>query len=388
MSKVEQKGGDLTDIVEHTFDLPGEFQLACGERLTQPTLAYECYGTLSAKKDNAVLVCHALSSHHHAAGYRKAKKTGKDEPGWWNNLIGPGKAIDTNRFFVVCSNNLGGCHGSTGPTSTPKGGSQPYGDKFPAVEVEDWVRSQALLADHLHIKRWHAVVGGSLGGMQALEWSLLFPQRLDRAVVIAAAASLSAQNIAFNFLARQAITMSQKKGKLDGMGLARMVGHVTYLSELGMTTRFGRESPKEESGSSFAFAVEKYLEDQATLFRQSGFDANTYELMTRALDHFDPARRTDGNLTEALRPAQCRFLLVSFDSDWRFSPARSQEMVQALLQAGKSVSYLTIGSDSDKEKSPDKDAEKNRGHDSFLFPMQRYVNALSAFLALPSVSAQ
>ena len=346
-----------------SWQLPGSLKLDCGQTLPQAELIYETYGELAPDKGNAVLICHALSGHHHAAGYYK----GDQKPGWWDELIGPGKAMDSERFFIVSLNNLGGCHGSTGPASVKPGSDEPYGSSFPQVHVRDWVQTQALLADHLGIDRWHAVVGGSLGGMQALQWAVSYPERIGRCVAAAAAAFLSAQNIAFNFVARLAIEQGGQNA--SGMGLARMLGHLTYLSERGMAERFGRSlADVIQEGEGDKFSVEGYLEHQAKRFIESGFNVDTYLLMTHALDHFDLAASCDGDLVRALQPAQCRFLVVGFDSDWRFPPSRSRELVGALMQAGKRVSYLDIDSD--------------KGHDSFLFALPRYVDGLRTFLEL------
>lgn len=354
------------------WQLPAPVQLACGQTLPEAQLIYETYGTLSPAADNAILICHALSGNHHAAGYYK----GDDHPGWWDELIGPGKAMDTERFFIVSLNNLGGCHGSTGPLS-PLPASQKdtppcYGNRFPQVRVDDWVQTQAQLADHLGIARWYAVAGGSLGGMQALEWAVSYPQRIQHCIAIAAATSLSTQNIAFNTVARKAIQLGgardgAKSKKSSGMHLARMLGHLTYLSEEGLSERFGRETSASAEDGAEHFSVESYLDHLSDRFMDTGFSEDTYLLMTHALDHFDLAKRAGGDLTQVLSAADCRFLVISFDSDWRFPPARSRELTSALLQAGKRVSMLEIASD--------------KGHDSFLFALPRYEQALKTFLA-------
>ena len=354
------------------YQLP--FTLQNGEALQGFDLVYETYGELNATASNAILICHALSGHHHAAGYHDSTDT---KPGWWDNCIGPGKAMDTDQFFIVSVNNLGGCHGSTGPESIDASTQEPFGPEFPQVVVKDWVASQALLADHLNIERFLAVVGGSLGGMQALQWSIDFPERVDNAVLIATAAKLTAQNIAFNEIARQAITSDPdyRAGRYrledtnpdHGLMLARMIGHVTYLSDDGMASRFGRElkSGDIDKDEDVEFQVESYLHHQGRSFTQR-FDANTYLLMTRALDYFDPARDTDDDLVAAFQHARARFLVMSFTSDWRFSPERSKEIVDALIAAGKDVAATVIDSE--------------HGHDSFLLPIQRYTSALNAYL--------
>ena len=354
------------------YDQP--LALQCKEQLPGFELIYETYGTLNAARSNAVLVCHALSGDHHAAGYHSAKDA---KPGWWDHCIGPGKPIDTGKFFVVGMNNLGGCGGSTGPLSVNPASDQPWGARFPAVTVKDWVRSQAMLADTLGIERFAAVIGGSLGGMQALQWAIDFPQRVAHAIVIAAAPKLSAQNIAFNEIARQAILadpdylegryFQADKRPRKGLMLARMLGHVTYLSDDGMGERFGRELKSGDVGlaQDVQFQVESYLRYQGTSF-SNRFDANTYLLMTRALDYFDPALEFGGDLVRALGGASARFLVLSFSSDWRFSPGRSEEIVNALIEARKDVASATI--------------ESPHGHDSFLLPNERYFDVLGGYL--------
>ena len=361
------------------FDTP--LPLQCGVTLPGFELVYETYGELNASRSNALLVCHALSGDHHAAG-RHAPDDAK--PGWWDACIGPGKAIDTNRFHVVSLNNLGGCNGSTGPRSTDPDTGEPYGASFPTVTVKDWVRSQAMLADHLGIERFAAVLGGSLGGMQALQWAIDEPERVANAVVIAAASKLSAQNIAFNEIARQAIvsdpdfhqgTYFRKGANPDkGLMLARMLGHVTYLSAGGMGDRFGRELKSGDIGSAqdVQFQVESYLHYQGTSFSRR-FDANTYILMTRALDYFDPALDFDGDLVQAMGQARAKFLVLSFTSDWRFSPERSGEIVDALIAAGRDVTNATVRSAA--------------GHDSFLLPIERYCDLLGAYLGRVAAEA-
>ena len=354
------------------FDEP--LTLRSGRVLPQYDLMIETYGTLNADKSNAVLICHALSGDHHAAGYHSMDDR---KPGWWDSAIGPGKPIDTNHFFVVALNNLGGCSGSTGPASINPETGQPYGPDFPIVAVRDWVHSQARLADRLGIQTWAAVVGGSLGGMQVLRWSIQYPQRLRHAVVIASAPKLSAQNIAFNEVARQAIAKDPdfydgdylEHGTIPKTGLtqARMLGHLTYLSEDAMRQKFGRELKEGKLNYSFApeFQVESYLHYQGEKF-STRFDANTYMLMTKALDYFDPAGDYDNDLVKCLSNAVCQFLVVSFTTDWRFSPARSEEIVNALVQADKNVSYACIESDN--------------GHDAFLLPIPRYLQVFSAYM--------
>ena len=354
------------------YDQP--LTLQCRETLPGFELVYETYGQLNAARSNAVLVCHALSGDHHAAGYHAPEDR---KPGWWDACIGPGKPIDTRKFFVVSSNNLGGCNGSTGPASIDPQTGEPWGERFPAVTVKDWVRTQALLADTLGIERFAAVIGGSLGGMQALQWAIDFPERIAHAVAIAAAPKLSAQNIAFNEIARQAILsdpdfldgryFEAETKPRKGLMLARMVGHVTYLSDDGMGVKFGRElkSGDIRSAQDVQFQVESYLHYQGTSFSER-FDANTYLLMTRALDYFDPALEYGGDLVAALRRAKARFLVLSFSSDWRFSPERSNEIVDALVRARKDVASAVI--------------EAPHGHDSFLLPNERYFDVLGGYM--------
>lgn len=348
--------------------------LECGRTLPAYDLVYETYGTLNADKSNAILVCHALSGHHHAAGYHHANDK---RPGWWDTCIGPGKPIDTNRFFVVCPNNLGGCHGSTGPVSTNPATGKPWGSDFPMVTIKDWVHSQAVMSDRLGIQKWAAIIGGSMGAMQALQWSLEFPDRLGYALVIAAAPKLSAQNIAFNEVARQSILTDpdfhdghyyeHDTLPKQGLILARMVGHITYLSDDAMREKFGRDlrSGRFHYGFDVEFQVESYLRHQGETFSHK-FDANTYLLMTKALDYFDPARDYGNSLEEAMRHTQCNFLVMSFSTDWRFAPPRSMEIVNALANTGRHVSYAEI--------------DTPRGHDAFLLDIPMYLNMMRAYL--------
>ncbi|MBU1293911.1 MAG: homoserine O-acetyltransferase [Gammaproteobacteria bacterium] len=354
------------------FDTP--LALSCGQTLSSYQLIYETYGTLNQSASNAILICHALSGDHHAAGYHAMSDT---KTGWWDTAIGPGKAIDTNKFFVIALNNLGGCCGSTGPTSINPETGQRWEASFPIVTVEDWVESQARLADLLGIQTFAAIVGGSLGGMQVLEWSIRFPTRLKSAVIVASAPKLSTQNIAFNEVARQSIRrdpdffdgnyIDNNSVPTNGLGLARMLGHITYLSDDAMGAKFGRQMRHDSYQYNYGieFEVESYLRYQGEAFTKR-FDANTYMLMTKALDYFDPASQTNGDLSAVLSRAQCEFLLVSFTTDWRFSPERSEEIVNALVKAGKQVSYAKI--------------EAAEGHDAFLFPIPRYMAVLNTFL--------
>ncbi|MCH8502764.1 MAG: homoserine O-acetyltransferase [Ectothiorhodospiraceae bacterium] len=360
-------------VTPQRMHLDQPLQLDGGQVLPSYDLVYETYGTLNGDRSNAVLIEHALSGDHHAAGYHE----GVTKPGWWEACIGPGKPIDTNRFFVVCCNNLGGCRGSTGPLSVNPETGRVYGADFPIVTVRDWVRSQTRLADALGIEQWAAVVGGSLGGMQTLEWAIRYPERCRHAVAIAAAPKLSAQNIAFNEVARQAIMTDPEfhdgryaeHGVIPrrGLALARMLGHITYLSDDAMGAKFGRELREGKFSFNYdvEFQVESYLRHQGQSFVDK-FDANTYLLMTKALDYFDPASEHDGNLSRAMEPATASFLILSFTSDWRFPPNRSREIVRALLEGDKNVAYSEI--------------EAHHGHDAFLMPIPEYIQLFSAYM--------
>ena len=363
--------GVVAPQVAH-FDTP--LHLRSGGVLPQYDLVYETYGTLNADKSNAILVCHALSGHHHVAGVYADQP---DNVGWWDNIVGPGRPLDTDRFFIVGVNNLGGCHGSTGPSSINPATGQPWGADFPIMAVVDWVHAQARLADRLGIAQWAAVVGGSLGGMQALRWTTTYPDRVRHAVVVAAAPKLSAQNIAFNDVARQAILTdpdfhggnyyAHNTRPVRGLRLARMLGHITYLSDDQMGEKFGREMRNSAFSFGFdvEFEVESYLRYQGDKFA-GYFDANTYLLMTKALDYFDPAREDEGDLVRTMGRTKADFLIISFTTDWRFSPARSKEMVHALLANGRNVSYAEI--------------DLNYGHDSFLMEDVHYHGIVGAYL--------
>ena len=362
-------------VVPQTARFDEPLALACGRSLASYELVYETYGTLNASASHAVLICHALSGHHHAAGYHAATDR---KPGWWDSCIGPGKPIDTNRFFVVSLNNLGGCNGSTGPSSVNPATGKPYGADFPVLTVEDWVHSQVRLGERLGIQQWAAVVGGSLGGMQALQWTISYPERVRHCVDIASAPKLSAQNIAFNEVARQAILTDpefhggsfQDQGVIPkrGLMLARMVGHITYLSDDSMGEKFGRELKSDKLNYDFhsvEFQVESYLRYQGEEF-SGRFDANTYLLMTKALDYFDPAAAQGGDLAATLAHVKAQYCIMSFTTDWRFSPARSREIVDALMAARKNVCYLEI--------------ESPYGHDAFLIPTPRYMQGFSNYM--------
>ena len=360
------------------FEAP--LPLQSGASIRGYSLSYETYGTLNADKSNAVLICHALNASHHVAGVYA------DQPknlGWWDNMIGPGKSLDTDRFFVIGVNNLGSCFGSTGPMHVNPDTGRVYGADFPVVTVEDWVNAQARLLDALGIEQLAAVMGGSLGGMQALSWTLQYPERVKHAVVVASAPNLNAENIAFNEVARRAIVTdpdfhnghfyAQGVVPKRGLRIARMIGHITYLSDDVMNEKFGRELREavthnttgyKYSTQEVEFQIESYLRYQGDKFSEY-FDANTYLLITRALDYFDPARAYGGDLSKALARASCKFLLVSFSTDWRFSPARSREMVKALLDNRRDVSYAEI--------------DAPHGHDAFLLDDARYLNVVRSY---------
>ncbi len=348
--------------------------LKAGKTLASYELVYETYGELNAERSNAVIVCHALSGSHHVAGYYPGEP---GKLGWWDNMVGPGKPIDTERFFVIGVNNIGGCHGSTGPGSVDRATGQPYGASFPLVTVEDWVASQARLMDRLGIRTLAAAIGGSLGGMQAMQWTLSFPERIRHAIVVAAASRLSTQNIAFNDVARQAIVTdpdfhggnfyAHKAIPARGLRLARMLGHITYLSEDLLMEKFGRVLKRDEYGFNYdvEFEIESYLRYQGDKFAQV-FDANTYLLMTKALDYFDPAKETGGDLARALSAAKAGFLVASFKSDWRFPPERSRELVKALVASKKAATYAEI--------------DAPHGHDAFLLDNRHYHELVAAYL--------
>ena len=429
------KAGSVGVVTPEKIHFAEPLTLECNRTLQSFDLMVETYGTLNDDKSNAILICHALSGSHHAAGYYSVDDK---KAGWWDNMIGPNKAIDTNRFFVVCVNNIGSCFGSTGPTTInpdtidQTGDSEPqvYGPDFPLITIKDWVKTQAMLSDRLGIDVWHAIVGGSMGGMQALQWSVDYPNRLKRCVVIASTPKLSAQNIAFNEVARQSILSDPdfndghyiQAGTYPrrGLILARMVGHITYLTEDAMKAKFGRDlkSGKFMYGYDVEFQVESYLRYQGERFSKN-FDANTYLLMTKALDYFDPTRdypsiqlldsaaavqledsiaasintpkstlednlvsqddSESGNhqeltaLKSAFAHTKCQYLVVSFTTDWRFAPERSQEIVNALMATGKPVSYI--------------DVDAPHGHDSFLFDIPRYMGAVKGFLTAPFMTS-
>ena len=366
--------GSVGIVQAQTAHFSEPLTLKSGAVLPQFDLVYETYGTLNADKSNAVLICHALSGTHHVAGkYAESDKSA----GWWDNLVGPGRPLDTNKFFVIGVNNLGGCAGSSGSASINPKTEKPFGSTFPVVTVEDWVNSQALLCDTLGIKKLAAVIGGSLGGMQALQWTISFPERIAHALVIASAPNLTAQNIAFNEVARQAIMTDPEFYGGDyyehgvvprrGLRIARMLGHITYLSDDAMGAKFGRKL-KDDIKYSFdvEFEMESYLRYQGDKFAGE-FDANTYLRMTRALDYYDPALHFDGDLSKTLTKVKAQFLVVSFTSDWRFSPVRSREIVKALLDNELTVSYAEVTA--------------AHGHDAFLMPDAHYHQILRTYLS-------
>lgn len=346
---------------------PAPFELASGKWLNEFTLAYETYGKLNQNKNNAILICHALTGSANAAGSHNEST----KPGWWDNFIGPGKVIDTNHFFVVSSNNLGGCNGSTGPLSTNPNTGQSYGAHFPTVRVRDWVNSQHLLMQYLGIKQWAAIIGGSLGGMQVMRWSLQFPTCVRHSIILASSMKLTSQNIAFNVTAREAIIQDEQfatghfyqneQKPHKGVSLARMIGHLTYLSDDGMDEKFGRDLKSGSfalgQDSELEFQIASYLRYQGNKFAKA-FDANSYILMTQALDYFDLAREYDDDPVSAFNHALCDFLVISFTSDWRFSAEKSRDIVNALIAAKKKVVYANI--------------ESNAGHDAFLLPNPQY----------------
>jgi homoserine O-acetyltransferase len=360
-------------VTPQAFHFAEALPLKSGASISDYTLMVETYGELNADKSNAVLICHALNASHHVAGVYA------DQPknvGWWDNMVGPGKPVDTNRFFVIGINNLGSCFGSTGPMHPNPAGTQPYGADFPVVTVEDWVQAQARVADRFGIQQFAAVMGGSLGGMQALAWSILFPERLRHCIVIASTPKLSAQNIAFNDVARQAILTdpdfhgghfyAHQVVPRRGLRVARMIGHITYLSDDDMAEKFGRDlkTGSLQFGYGVDFEIESYLRYQGDKFSDY-FDANTYLLITKALDYFDPARETGGDLAAALAVTKAKFLIASFTTDWRFSPERSREIVRALVSSRRPVTYAEI--------------DAPHGHDAFLLDDSRYLNLVAAY---------
>ena len=348
-------------------------KLVSGKIISEYDLKYETYGKLNKEKSNAVLICHALSGNHHVAGYYENDK----KPGWWDNMIGPNKPIDTDKLYVVCLNNLGGCHGSTGPTSLNPKTKKIYGSDFPIMTVSDWVNSQKELMSYLGIPSWRFIVGGSLGGMQAFQWTIQNPTLVENCVIIAAAPKLTAQNIAFNEVARQAIMKDpnwhdgnyMEKGVIpsQGLALARMLGHITYLSDESMGEKFGRDLKKTKLNFNYdvEFQIESYLRYQGEKF-VTGFDANTYLIMTKSLDYFDPIKDFGNSLKNIFKEVNSKYLIISFTSDWRFPPKRSRELVKLLLDNDKNVSYSEINSEG--------------GHDAFLMDNKDYFDVMRSFI--------
>ena len=365
--------GSVGVVTPRLFRFDSPLQLSSGASIDGYSLMCETYGELNAARSNAVLICHALNASHHVAG---THADDANSLGWWDNMVGPGKPVDTNRFFVVGVNNLGSCFGSTGPMSIDPASGKPYGASFPVVTVEDWVNAQVRLADVLGIERWAAVMGGSLGAMQALSWTIQYPERIAHCVAVASAPKLSAQNIAFNEVARTAIRSDPDFHGGDyyahatvpkrGLRVARMIGHITYLSGEDMAEKFGRAMREADYQFHYEieFEVERYLRYQGDKFSEY-FDANTYLLITRALDYFDPAKATSGDLVAALAPARAKFLLAAFTTDWRFPPERSREIVEALIENGRDVAYAQI--------------DAPHGHDAFLLDDSRYHRVVRAY---------
>jgi homoserine O-acetyltransferase len=365
-------------VTPQVLNFATPLKLQSGASITDYNLVVETYGQLNAQKSNAILICHALNASHHVAGISASDP---NDVGWWDNMVGPGKPVDTNQFFVIGVNNLGSCFGSTGPMSVNPSTGKPYGASFPVVTVEDWVNAQARVADHFQIEKFAAVMGGSLGGMQAMAWSMMYPDRIGHCIVIASTPKLSAQNIAFNEVARSAILSDPDFHGGDyyahdvkprrGLGVARMIGHITYLSDDDMAEKFGRELRRADGASDeynfnfdVEFEVESYLRYQGEKFADY-FDANTYLLITRALDYFDPAKSFANNLSAAMKNITAKFLVVSFTTDWRFAPERSREIVKALLDNKLDVTYGEI--------------DAPHGHDAFLLEDPRYHNLVKAY---------
>jgi homoserine O-acetyltransferase len=359
--------------VSEKISFEDSLTLQSGEILTGFELMTETYGELNSEKTNAVLVCHAFSGNHNAAGI----KDGEKKPGWWDEIIGDGKTIDTTKFFVVSLNNIGGCHGSTGPTTIANESGQPYGADFPEVSVRDWVETQKLLADHLGINCWEMVAGGSLGGMQALQWAISYPDRIKKAAIIAASSKISTQNIALNEVAREIIKkdenfyngdyLARGESPKKGLKAARMLGHITYLSESNMSKRFGRklQDPENKIDADINYEVENYLQYKGEQFAKT-FDANSYILMTKAMDSFDPAKDFGNDLVNCLQNIQAKLLIASFDSDWLFPKEYGLDIQMSAIKAGIDSTYIELDGD--------------YGHDSFLFYKDQYASALKNFL--------
>ena len=371
----EQQPGEVGLVQWHDFVRGTPFVFDSGEQLPGFTIRYETYGKLNEKKDNAILICHALSGDHHCAGIHSLRDR---KPGWWNNMIGPGKPIDTSTYFVVCSNCLGGCQGSTGPKSVNPATGSPYGLDFPLVSVGDMVRAQHLmLTEGLGLPSLYAVVGGSMGGMQVLQWGIDYPDFVRKLIPMATTARQNAQAIAFNEVGRLAIMQdpdwhdgvyAEGHGPNVGLAVARMMAHITYLSDAGLEEKFGRDKVKREGARSqfdAEFQVESYLRYQGQSFINR-FDANSYLYLTKALDRFDLFGES-GQLEDHLAAVDARTLVVGFKSDWLFPPAQNRTIVHALLRCGKDASYAEI--------------DLSLGHDSFLVHAPDLYRIVSAFLA-------
>jgi len=360
-------------LVAH-FSADHALNLDAGGRLDQWTIAYQTYGALNADKSNAILVCHALTGDQHVANRHPI--TGK--PGWWTTMVGPGRPIDTDRYFVICSNVIGGCMGTTGPASLNPATGRPYGLDLPIVTIRDMVRAQAMLIDYLGIRDLFCVVGGSMGGMQVLQWVASYPERVFAAMPIAAAAKHSSQNIAFHEVGRQAVMadpdwrngryLEQGVVPTKGLAVARMAAHITYLSDEALQSKFGRKL-QDRAAPAFSFdaefEIENYLRHQGLSFVDR-FDANSYLYVTRACDYFDLAADYDGSLARAFKGAKARFCVVSFNSDWLYPTSASRAIVHALNAGGASVSFVDI--------------ETDRGHDAFLLDVPEFIATSRGFL--------
>ena len=370
--------GEVGLVEPHDFVHSQPFTFESGQVLPGFTLRYETYGRLNAARDNTVLISHALSGDHHCAGIHDLTDP---KPGWWNNFIGPGKAVDTTRFFVLCANVLGGCQGSSGPSSDDPATGRPFGLSFPFVTIRDMVRAQKLLCDHLGLNALHAVIGGSMGGMQVLQWGIEYPAFVRRLIPLATTARESAQAIAFNEVGRQAIMQDPEwhhgdyprgGGPRVGLAIARMMAHITYLSDESMDLKFGRrrKGPADSPAYTFdvQFEVESYLRHQGESFINR-FDANSYLYITRALDHFD-LTAAGGSLEHAFAPVEAETLSVAFTSDWLFPPEQNREIVLALLRSGKHATYAELST--------------NLGHDSFLLESEELYALVRSFLGSPS----
>jgi homoserine O-acetyltransferase len=376
--------GEVGLVTPQDYTLPGAFHFENGRQLEGIQLRYETYGRLNPEKTNAILICHALSGDHHCAGVHSVEDR---KVGWWNHFIGPGKAVDTRQFFVICTNSLGGCQGSTGPSSVNPETGLPYGLAFPQLTIGDMVEAQSRLMDHLGVEKLHAVIGGSMGGMQVLEWAVRFPRRVDRIIPMATTACQSAQAIAFDEVGRQAIMQDEnwkggnyapEAGPDVGLSVARMMAHITYLSDEGLARKFGRSRRSAEPDPEgrdrvpfdVEFEVESYLRYQGKSF-VNRFDANTYLYFTRALNLYDlPGRDPERRLDRVFSVVEARSLVVGFKSDWLFPPAQNRDIVHALLRAGKGASYAEL--------------EMEMGHDSFLLHAPELYDLVRGFLDSPN----